>query len=62
MAHRTAGSVLGAANSPCKQDGKVLKFDTQGAASAYKNNLTEGVRSANVFYTVEPDNETQLDN
>ncbi len=62
MAHRTAGSVLGAADAPCKQDGKILKFDTKGAAEAYRTSLTEGCKSANVFYTVEPyDDETQSD-
>lgn len=55
MAHRTSGSVLGAANSPCKtENGKVLEFETKGAADAYKNQLNEGCRSGNVFYTTEP--------
>ena len=55
MAHRTAGSRFGAAESPCKDGkGKILEFETSGSAHAYKNNLTDGLKSANVFYTVCP--------
>jgi hypothetical protein len=54
-AHRTAQSSFGAATSPCKdENGKVLEFETKGAADAYKNRLNEGCRSGNVFYTTEP--------
>lgn len=55
MAHRTAGSRLGAAQAPCKdENGKVLEFETKGSADAYKSQLNEGCRSGNVFYTTEP--------
>lgn len=55
MAHRSAASVLGRAEAPCKgADGKILEFETSGSAEAYRNLLTAGCRSGNVFYTVCP--------
>ena len=55
MAHRTSGSILGVAESPCKGgDGKILMFETSGAAESYRKELTDKCQSGNVFYSVEP--------
>lgn len=52
MAHRMGTSIMGEANSPCKENGKVIEFDTKGQAEQYKDSLT--IHSEHVFYTVEP--------
>lgn len=53
IAHRTAGSVLGAAESPVKgKDDKPLVFDTRGDAHAEAKRLNDTCTSPNVFYSV----------
>lgn len=52
-ANRTAGSALGAASAPCKdENGRVLYLDEKDA-NEYCKRLNDGCRSGNVFYTVE---------
>jgi hypothetical protein len=54
MAHRSAASVLGAANSPCKNsDGKVIVWPEREMAEQYCNRLNAECKSSNVSYTVE---------
>ena len=54
IGHRTAASVFGAMDSPCKNiDGNVLEFDAEQWAKEYCDALTKDCRSSNVYYTVE---------
>jgi len=51
--HRTAGSVFGAMDSPCKDiNGNIIEFETEQGAREYRDALTKECRSANVYYTV----------
>jgi len=54
MAHRTAGSVCGAATAQLKGGmGQPMWFDTQAAAMQVAKHYNEQCTSRNVFYTVE---------
>lgn len=54
MAHRTAGSVCGAATAQLKGDnGQPAWFDTQEAAMRMARHYNEQCTSPNVYYTVE---------
>lgn len=48
---RGSGSVFGAAQAWCKEDGKPLEFDSEDAAKAYAAELN-GKATANVRYYV----------
>ncbi len=52
MAHRTASSILGAAEAPCKRDGEIIEFDTEVGAENYAKSLNDNKGTANVYYTV----------
>ena len=53
MAHRSGLSIFGAADAPCKKDGKILYFETREEAEAYQEQVSIG-KSLNVHYTVQP--------
>jgi hypothetical protein len=57
MAHRSAGSVFGAAKAVAKRDDKELIFDSEEEAKTVAGDHNERVRSMNVWYTVEPRSE-----
>jgi len=52
---RGAGSIFGAAVSVCKdKEGKPLEFNSEEEARQYKQTITEGLRTSNVTYVVQP--------
>jgi hypothetical protein len=51
MAHRTAGSVCGAAERPLKSEGVIIRFDTEELARAEAARYNASTRSPNVYYT-----------
>lgn len=54
VGHRSANSVFGAMDSPCKDaEGEVTTFDTRLGAEAYRDALTKDLTTPNVSYTVE---------
>lgn len=54
MGHRTAASVFGAMDTPCKNiNGSVLEFETEQGAKEYRDALTKECVSPNVSYSVE---------
>jgi ATP-dependent Clp protease adapter protein ClpS len=52
QAHRTGGSICGAASAPLKSNGSVVVFETVEAAEAECKQLNQKCNSANVYYTV----------
>ena len=47
---RGSGSIFGAAQSWCKENGRPIEFDTMAEAEAYARELNISMRSANLHY------------
>jgi hypothetical protein len=56
IANRDAGSMLGAASQPCKNnDGSIKQYETSEEAVAEAERLNDRVTSRHVWYTVQAD-------
>jgi hypothetical protein len=53
MAYRSSLSALGSAAAPCKNDGKVMLFETLEEAEAQAKLWNDKTKSANVHYRAE---------